>query len=445
MKMSDRTHAMTPLGFGPFRNSPWDAVLVAATLIHLVLVVALLLLANAPSWPTTGTAIALIAYGLCWNANTISHNHLHNPFFRRRALNLAFDLLLTLLLGVPQSIWKQRHLAHHAGRSPDPPWRTLTGKDWIELATIGITWSVVASVWPVAFFTAFLPGYGLGLLLCQVQGYYEHHHRTGACEEGVSHYGRLYNWVWFNDGYHAEHHRSPRLHWRSLPQHRSATGSLAPQSNARSPLWRWLGDVARTLNRWQGRTLNTLEGLVLGSPWLQRWVLAKHRQALHRLLQQLARPMHQIAIIGGGMFPRSVLALRQLCPRATLTVIDTSSASIDDARSYLRRHQIGTSQVRFICAAYDPVEHRGFDLILVPLAFQGDRQLFYQPSTESNSIIAVHDWAWRRRELPGCLVSLLLCKRLNLVVPKPGVTPDGCEAAAGSCLADSTGLRRLAC
>ena len=35
---------------------------------------------------------------------------------------------------------------------------------------------------------------------------------------GVSWYHRLYNWLWFNNGYHAEHHYRPRVHWTRMKQ-----------------------------------------------------------------------------------------------------------------------------------------------------------------------------------------------------------------------------------
>ena len=59
--------------------------------------------------------MALIAIGLWWNANTISHNFIHRPFFRRRLANVLFGVYLSLLLGLPQSLSRDRYLAHHAG------------------------------------------------------------------------------------------------------------------------------------------------------------------------------------------------------------------------------------------------------------------------------------------------------------------------------------------
>ena len=34
----------------------------------------------------------------------------------------------------------------------------------------------------------------------------------------VSAYGKLYNFVWFNNGYHQEHHFRPGTHWMDLPK-----------------------------------------------------------------------------------------------------------------------------------------------------------------------------------------------------------------------------------
>ena len=88
------------------REARWldsDALLIALALAH----GCLLLL-----WPS----IPLVAIGLWWNANTISHNFIHRPFFHARAMNRAFSCYLSLLLGLPQSLWRARHLAHHGAR-----------------------------------------------------------------------------------------------------------------------------------------------------------------------------------------------------------------------------------------------------------------------------------------------------------------------------------------
>ncbi|MBV8639782.1 MAG: fatty acid desaturase, partial [Verrucomicrobia bacterium] len=35
---------------------------------------------------------------------------------------------------------------------------------------------------------------------------------------GVSSYHKWYNLIWFNNGYHAEHHFRPKLHWTKMKQ-----------------------------------------------------------------------------------------------------------------------------------------------------------------------------------------------------------------------------------
>jgi len=68
------------------------------------------------------------------------------------------------------------------------------------------------------FMLAYLPFYYLGHCLSYLNGYYLHY---GGNPEvpiawGVSSYERIYNWLWFNNGYHAEHHYRPRLHWTKM-------------------------------------------------------------------------------------------------------------------------------------------------------------------------------------------------------------------------------------
>src|SRR5499425_874122 len=96
----------------------WDALFVALAIAQGV-------------WLIVQPSIALIALGLWWNANTISHNFIHTRFFRRRARNVLFSAYLSLLLGIPQSLWRRRHLAHHADRAV--PWR-IDRQDLVELA-----------------------------------------------------------------------------------------------------------------------------------------------------------------------------------------------------------------------------------------------------------------------------------------------------------------------
>jgi hypothetical protein len=346
----------------------WDSLLVALAVAH-----GGLLLAQ-PS-------IALIALGLWWNANTISHNFIHRPFFRSRSLSLAFSCYLSLLLSLPQSLWRARHLAHHGIRDRSS-WHSAT----LDCVAVFALWAGLLVFAPHFVLTVYLPGFLTGLGLCYLQGHYEH---VGGV---VSHYGWLYNLLLFNDGYHTEHHAHPGRHWRELPSERlpEATSSRWPA------LLRWLECV----------NLCALERLVLHSPALQQFVLRRHELALRQLLDRLP-VAPRVGIVGGGLFPRTAIILSHLLPASALSLIDLSAENLSIARCFI------AGEAQYIHERFDAAAPNGFDLLIIPLSFVGDREAIYQrPPAQA---VLVHDWLWRRRGT-SVVVSWVLLKRLNLVV-----------------------------
>ncbi|HEY2931882.1 MAG TPA: fatty acid desaturase [Acidobacteriota bacterium] len=353
-----------------FRHSDWDALFVALAIAQAALFLAV------PLAP-------VIALGIWWNANTISHNFIHKPFFHDRRLNALFSLYLSALLSIPQTVWRQRHLAHHTGVA----WRLRIDRAAVaEIAVVLALWSTLLWLNPMFLLSVYFPAYAVGLGLCWMHGHYEHARGT------VSHYGVIYNFCCFNDGFHVEHHREPGLHWRRLPE-RVQTGSET--SCWPAPL------------RWLDCALEWLEKPVLRSRLLQNFVLRSHRRAFSSLLSKLPRP-HRIAIVGGGLFPRTALILRELLPEAKLVLIDRNAQNIERARAFL------DCAVDFVNARYEPAQHTGFDLVVIPLAFVGDRAALYR--NPPAPFLFVHDWIWRRRGT-GRIISIFLLKRLNLVRP----------------------------
>src|SRR5262249_6169873 len=159
----------------------------------------------------------------------------------------------------------------------------------------------------------YLPGYVGGLALCALHGHYEHAGDT------TSHYGALYNALLFNDGYHVEHHAYPGVEWSRLPLYRTADARTS----------RWPAPL-----RWMERfSLDTLERLVLRSRALQGFVVRTHARAFRAVVGALP-PIEHVAIVGGGLFPRSYLVLSgrtavaglqpstPLLPSARFTIID---------------------------------------------------------------------------------------------------------------------------
>ncbi|HEY3136942.1 MAG TPA: fatty acid desaturase [Blastocatellia bacterium] len=347
----------------------WDALLVALALLHGALLVA---------WPS----LTLIAVGLWWNANTISHNFIHRPFLKARALNVAFSCYLSLLLGFPQSLWRARHLAHHGATN-----RGDLKVSPLDLAAVALLWGILFFGAPRFLATVYLPGFLIGVGLCYLQGHYEH-----ACGT-ISHYGKLYNLLFFNDGYHIEHHARPGAHWRELPGQRSRDGNAS-----RWPaVLRWLECV----------NLCALEQLVLRLPALQRFVLARHERAFRLLLAELPKP-RRVGIVGGGLFPRTAIILSKLLPDSKLVLIDLSAANLEIARGFVN------GNAEYVNARFEIDQPCDFDLLTVPLAFTNDRRAIY--TRPPAAAVLVHDWIWRPRGSTA-IVSWLLLKRLNLVFP----------------------------
>lgn len=152
--------------------------------------------------------------------------------------------------------------------------------------------------------------------------------------------------------------------------------------------------------------LEALERLVLRSRCLQGFVLQRHRRAFLALLPEL-KSTGSVLIVGGGLYPRTALILRELLPSARLTIMDASFDNLEIARARIGeaaelRHELWGNH-----------ESGDFDLTVFPLSFAGDRAPIYRHPPSAT--VVVHDWIWRRRGAFSSIVSIALLKRLNLV------------------------------
>lgn len=249
--------------FGILRHSGWDAIPVGLELLHITGVILLVVQFHAMSIPAIIAAGLLYSVSISWNINSIAHNFIHNPYFRARWMNRGFSLLLSVTLGFSQTLYHYVHNWHHAGNMdrpdadgntvdylsiyrhgegglPESPWRyTLLSyfRDDLgeilrrvrarrpadarfavfELAACLLFYAGLALIdWRCVL--VMLPFYYIGHSLSSLNGYYEH---FGADPDrpiawGVSSYSRLYNWLWLNNGYHAEHHYRPKQHWTKM-------------------------------------------------------------------------------------------------------------------------------------------------------------------------------------------------------------------------------------
>jgi fatty acid desaturase len=94
----------------------------------------------------------------------------------------------------------------------------------------------------------YLPAFFVALMLVNVQNYYRHYGAdpSSRAADSVSYYGRFYNLIAFNDGYHQEHHLSPASHWSQLPaMHVRRREYLDAQQRIVSPVPAMLGFLHR--------------------------------------------------------------------------------------------------------------------------------------------------------------------------------------------------------
>jgi fatty acid desaturase len=263
---------------GLFAHSRLDGLLVllavagAAVLVHGVLSF------GAVPWSQSLIMGVAAVFLMCTNFECIAHNFIHNPFFWSRHLNVAFGVFNSLPLGSPQTLYRIQHLHHHQynNDAPDPAtgttrdlsstWRhsarpgreegflpyallgyfrvrhgfllgeakkrKLLGRVIAETAALVGLLVVLGTLNPRGLVCFYLPVWYLGNAAAQGQNYLEH---CGASPgnrmtDSVSSYGWLYNLVWFNHGYHQEHHYRPQAHWTRVPQIRNL---LPPETERR--------------------------------------------------------------------------------------------------------------------------------------------------------------------------------------------------------------------
>ncbi len=246
-----------------FAHTRRDAIPVLAGVAHLLFDVYLIVGFNSrPLWVSVLLG-CLYAVSISWNINGVSHNFIHTPYFRPRSLNYAFSLLESIAIGFSQTYYDWIHMRHHVGNSDrqDEHGETV---DWISLYRHGKD-GKPESVWGYTFLSVFrdnigdvhkaiaksspfdarwarfelwtflalafaalvynwkallflVPFYYLGNCLSSLNGYYEHFNGNPdvPLAWGVSSYNNLYNFLWFGNGYHAEHHYRPRMHWTNM-------------------------------------------------------------------------------------------------------------------------------------------------------------------------------------------------------------------------------------
>jgi len=233
--------------------------------------------------PLTGHTLAVWELTLIWLVSLYArcrgpysqHNHAHLPVFGARALNTAYDAVLTLITGYPTALWELHHnVGHHrtflepetdpasnfdakTGRLHSRLWYTIRGnatihrdsfrigkaeaqrgrprllqKLWFELALQMVVLGALLA-WNAKLTVLFIviPDLLAGGLVWWES--YVHHlgvPSTGTYDGSVTTTGKHFNHVNFNIGHHTAHHEKPTLHWSLLPGRTDVIAAKIPEA-----------------------------------------------------------------------------------------------------------------------------------------------------------------------------------------------------------------------
>jgi fatty acid desaturase len=208
---------------------------------------------------------------LAFVACVIKHNHIHCRTFRDRLRNRVLDHALALATGHSTTgIVTAHNVRHHGLNQTEADWvrASLVGyrRNWVNLLTFAVVvvvrmrreragdlarwrpallrramaertvlWAVMAAVlvadWRATLLYLAVP-WLFGQWAIITINLLQHQDCDAASEldhsRNVS--GRVVNWLFLNNGFHAAHHLRPALHWSRLPAFHAAR--VAPGARA---------------------------------------------------------------------------------------------------------------------------------------------------------------------------------------------------------------------
>lgn len=209
-------------------------------------------------------ALALTCF-YCTNYQCVSHNFIHNNFFKSKLLNDVFSCLNSMAMGLPQTLYYHHHMNHHrfnndrknpetgetkdisslyrfskddevenilsysfigffridliglAKKAKSPAAKSLLVKETISVL---LFWGALITIDWKFFVLFYLPVWYLGQVAALMENYFEHYGSEPGNRktDSVSCYNSVYNFLWFNNGYHQEHHFSPQTHWTKIKE-----------------------------------------------------------------------------------------------------------------------------------------------------------------------------------------------------------------------------------
>jgi fatty acid desaturase len=103
-----------------FSHTRWDTVPVLAAIFHCVFFLGMFyLFPRVPLWIMLILGF-IYSVSISWNINGISHNFIHNSYFRSPLLNRLFSILESITVGFSQIFYECIHMQHHKGNADRP-------------------------------------------------------------------------------------------------------------------------------------------------------------------------------------------------------------------------------------------------------------------------------------------------------------------------------------
>src|SRR5579875_3705859 len=217
-----------------FAYSAWDAIPVLMVLGHAAFLAWLFFGFHRTPWWLWIPCACLYSISISWSINSTSHEFYKHVHLRHHVGNMdrigpngtTIDPLSIYRHGKdgkPESPWTYTFLSYFRDDIGEcytrvkQKWPHLARWIRIEIATVVVVY-LACLVHDWRAFLCLVPFYYLGHSLSSLNGYYEHY--KGNPDEpiawGVSTYNRFYNWIWLYNGYHAEHHYRPKVHWTKM-------------------------------------------------------------------------------------------------------------------------------------------------------------------------------------------------------------------------------------
>jgi fatty acid desaturase len=241
-----------------FKHSNKDLLLVLICLSNISLLVAAGIYFQSMSL-TLSIICGLFLVGFyCTNYQCVSHNFIHNNFFKSKKLNFIFSIINSMAMGLPQTLYYHHHMNHHRYTNGEKDISSLflfskdkereegilsysfigffridllalakrakKKEDKVLLVSemVGVIafWGFLMALDWKFFCFFYLPIWYLGQVAALMENYFEHYGTKPGDRktDSVSCYNKIYNFLWFNNGYHQEHHYAPTVHWTKISE-----------------------------------------------------------------------------------------------------------------------------------------------------------------------------------------------------------------------------------